>query len=403
MKIYMINQGALVEQKELVFSTGDAYLIDNGAKIWIWLGKDCSVDEKGTAAVEARRIDDEQSGAAKIITVDQGEEIAEFLTLVNGVKIVDKNLAKTMLKDVTTGHFAGHENFVNTLYRISSEEYEGIEAIKFLQVPFARNSLDSEDAFIADLGDNIWIWQGMFCNAKEKIKARTFATKFDAERSGAQTIKIFDEGEDEEFLKIFEGGAPKNKTIGPDLHAEKSTVQTFDDDIDAIKMAEAAGKAKAKADAEAKAKADAAVKAKADAEAKAKAESAAKAKADAETKAKADAAVKAKADAEAAAKAKAQVAAKPQVAVKAENAPKIVSEAVKAEPAKPKFGQEMQTEQKVLVQAGGGRLKCPKCGNVVPNMIRMVEDKGNIIMDYPRIYGKKYICGACGIHWRVEE
>jgi hypothetical protein len=37
------------------------------------------------------------------------------------------------------------------------------------------------------------------------------------------------------------------------------------------------------------------------------------------------------------------------------------------------------------------------------NMIREVEDEENILMDYPRIYGKKFICGECGTHWRVES
>ncbi|MHA1585194.1 MAG: hypothetical protein ACTSWL_08065 [Promethearchaeota archaeon] len=57
----------------------------------------------------------------------------------------------------------------------------------------------------------------------------------------------------------------------------------------------------------------------------------------------------------------------------------------------------------VLVQKGAGRLQCPKCGNNVRTMIREVEDKGNIIMDYPLLYGKKFICGKCGAHWRREE
>ena len=208
MEIWMINQGNLVKQDKPIFSTGDAYLIDDTSKIWIWLGKKCSVDEKGIAAVEARRMDNNRGGAAKIITIDQGSELVEFLSLVNGMKIVDKNLAKTMLKDVSTGSYADHADHVNVLYRISSEEFEGIDAMKFEQVPFELESLDSEDAFIADLGSHIWVWQGASCNVKEKVKAGTFARKFDAERGGAQEVEIFEEGEDSEFLAIFGGKIP---------------------------------------------------------------------------------------------------------------------------------------------------------------------------------------------------
>ncbi|MHA1776804.1 MAG: hypothetical protein ACTSWC_08505 [Promethearchaeota archaeon] len=57
----------------------------------------------------------------------------------------------------------------------------------------------------------------------------------------------------------------------------------------------------------------------------------------------------------------------------------------------------------ILIQKGSGRLTCPKCGNSQRNMIREVVDKSHIIMDYPLIYGKKYICGKCGTHWRRAE
>ncbi|MHA1795173.1 MAG: hypothetical protein ACTSUK_03615, partial [Promethearchaeota archaeon] len=174
-QIFMVNQGNLTPLKKAIFTTGDAYLvIDHTNKIiYIWLGSKCSVDEKGTAAVEARRIDDGEAfnGQAKIITLDQGDETPEFMKFVKNLKILDKNLAKTMLKDVSTGEFAGQADHIDALYRISSEEFEGINAIKYIQVPFERSSLDSEDCFIADLGVDLWVWQGKDSNVKEKVKA----------------------------------------------------------------------------------------------------------------------------------------------------------------------------------------------------------------------------------------
>jgi hypothetical protein len=35
-------------------------------------------------------------------------------------------------------------------------------------------------------------------------------------------------------------------------------------------------------------------------------------------------------------------------------------------------------------------------------MIHESTDKGNIISDYPRVYGKKYRCGKCGVEWREK-
>ncbi len=43
---------------------------------------------------------------------------------------------------------------------------------------------------------------------------------------------------------------------------------------------------------------------------------------------------------------------------------------------------------------------CSKCFNQNQNSIREIEDKTVILMEYPRIYGMKYVCGNCGHSWR---
>ena len=224
-KIFMIKEGSLVLIDKPVFTTGDAYLVVNEEekKIYVWLGSKCSVDEKGTAAVEARRIDDGKvfNGAAKIITYDEGDEAPEFLAKLENLKILDKNLAKSMLKDVKTGEFAGQADHVNALYRISSEEYNGINAMKYVQVPFEKKSLDSEDCFIADLGVDIWVWQGKDSNVKEKVKAIQYAREFDIDRAGEQRPKVFiEEADDEVFMEIFQGKLPTQDRKTVDLKVE---------------------------------------------------------------------------------------------------------------------------------------------------------------------------------------
>ncbi|MFX0057144.1 MAG: hypothetical protein ACFE85_06290 [Candidatus Hodarchaeota archaeon] len=43
---------------------------------------------------------------------------------------------------------------------------------------------------------------------------------------------------------------------------------------------------------------------------------------------------------------------------------------------------------------------CPRCGNKNLSQIREMDDKNNIILSYPKIFGKKYRCGQCGTEWR---
>ncbi|MFX1476834.1 MAG: hypothetical protein ACFFCI_01765 [Promethearchaeota archaeon] len=44
------------------------------------------------------------------------------------------------------------------------------------------------------------------------------------------------------------------------------------------------------------------------------------------------------------------------------------------------------------------RRKCPKCGD--EGAVHEVTDKSIVLMDYPRIYGKKKYCGKCSFEWR---
>ncbi|MFX1323299.1 MAG: hypothetical protein ACFFAQ_16820 [Promethearchaeota archaeon] len=52
----------------------------------------------------------------------------------------------------------------------------------------------------------------------------------------------------------------------------------------------------------------------------------------------------------------------------------------------------------LVVEKPLGRRKCPSCGN--EGLIHEIDDKSIILMDYPRIYGKKCCCAECGCEWR---
>jgi hypothetical protein len=52
---------------------------------------------------------------------------------------------------------------------------------------------------------------------------------------------------------------------------------------------------------------------------------------------------------------------------------------------------------------GYSRRICPHCDNNRQMSIQEKIDKTNILMQYPRIYGKKYMCGLCGTNWIVKN
>lgn len=56
----------------------------------------------------------------------------------------------------------------------------------------------------------------------------------------------------------------------------------------------------------------------------------------------------------------------------------------------------------LIIEKSEGRRRCPSCGEENKYRIKESTDKQNIIMDYPRVYGKKFKCGNCGTEWREK-
>jgi hypothetical protein len=335
MKLFLIDQGNLTEINKPIFSSGDVYLLDDEKTIYVWIGNKCSVDEKTAGAAQARTLDQQRGGAAKIITVDQGQESKEFMKLIStmGVmKVVEKNIAKTLLKDVTTGDWAGFTEWKNVLYRVSSEEFEDINAMKMIQVPYKKESLDSEDCYVADLGNKVYIWQGNACTVTEKVKAGQWARAIDADRAGLQQETIYEEGDDAEFMSALERGVDYKESDAVQLKAE-SVLEGVDEDDKIAAAIQPEFKSEVRKISPEQVKAD-------------------------------------------------------------------ISD-VKASGAAP--GIPGRTDSSILtVEKLEGRRRCPECGTDDPHMIHESVDKSNIILDYPRVYGKKYKCGQCGVEWREK-
>lgn len=207
MKIYMIEGGKEKEIPGLVFTTGDSYIVDNDDIIWIWHGKNASVDEKATAAAIAKKIDDSRGGKPKVIAIDQGDETADharFKALcgeLGGLKIVDKDIAESFLRKVVKEHQPP------ALFKISSEEAGGnINAVEFVQVPAKKENLDPDDCFVLWVPEinTTFIWVGEQSNVKERVLAGQLARKFDKDTPGVQKEVFVDQGkEPSNFLKFL--------------------------------------------------------------------------------------------------------------------------------------------------------------------------------------------------------
>ena len=190
--IYHIRAGEFEPIKQPHFKDGDAYVIDLGKKIWIWLGKGAQVDEKFIAAKTAQELDIKRRGSPTVISCYQGEEIPELLNALGSDFKIVKGDTPSMLKKVD-------KNF-KPVFRMIRVRQIGDE-IEYTDEPFSKDSLDSEDVFIviALMGEEammIYTWIGEKARPKEKFFGAIKADLIDKEyREAPQTITI-NEGEE---------------------------------------------------------------------------------------------------------------------------------------------------------------------------------------------------------------
>ncbi len=174
------------------FGTGDVYLLDTGPKIYLWVGKKSTPDEKFIGAITSVWKDQDRKGAAKLITVNEGEEPKEFLNLLNGkIRVTDQD-TEGILKRVALKQ---HEF---KLFRIHIEGDLNL----YYEVKRSKDSLDTGDVFLLDTYNKMYIWRGQKSSAFERWEAMTIAEGYDDERAGHQEIIIVEEDEEpEDFLQ----------------------------------------------------------------------------------------------------------------------------------------------------------------------------------------------------------
>jgi len=176
------------------FGTGDVYLVDTGLTIYSWVGKKSTPDEQFIGAVTSVWTDQDRKGASKLVTVNEGEEPKEFLNLFDGKITVTNQDTEGILKRIALKQ---HEF---KLFRVHIEE----ELNMYYEVERSKDSLASDDVFLLDTYNTIYIWRGQKSTAFERWEAMRIAEGYDAQRSGHQEVIIIEEGEEpKEFFKLL--------------------------------------------------------------------------------------------------------------------------------------------------------------------------------------------------------
>jgi gelsolin len=179
---------------------GDVFILDNGLKIYQWNGAKAGGAEKARASQLARALDDERGGKPTVTVFSQGDKDAkEFWALLEGGE--GDVAASDGTSDEKWQEVKDKKLFVLT-DKDGKEEFKKVQEGKI-----EKKNLKSEDAFIVDVGAEVFVWIGSKASVSEKAKALKYAQSYLASEkrpNWTPITRLLEHGETENFLRHFD-------------------------------------------------------------------------------------------------------------------------------------------------------------------------------------------------------
>ncbi len=204
MNVYHIVRKRLMPMKEpYKFLNGDVYLVVSTTHIWIWLGKKSYCDDKAVGAWTAKVVEEDNKDLL-IKTVMEGDEPEEFKNLVS-FEVVEGD---------TPGFLKHFEKKLDVDYRLLQIIQKDDGTIQTKEIPIKYKNLKSNDSFVIDAYDEIYVWIGKKSQVKEKYEAGKIARALDVERKRRPVVfTIEEEQEPKKFKELVETIAREDKKL----------------------------------------------------------------------------------------------------------------------------------------------------------------------------------------------
>ena len=213
LKIWRIQNFKMVEVPKNTygqFFSGDSYVLlysygGNPAAgkphinhiIYFWQGSGSSTDEKSSAALHAKELDDSMGGTPVQIRVVQNKEPDHFLQLFKGKMIVHEGGCASGFKNLNDKDV--YDNDGISLFHVRGTNSLNTRAV---QVPEKASSLNSGDVFVLLTPDTMYAWEGKGSNADEKKAGASIANVLKGNR---KTVTVQEGSEPPPFWKGLGG------------------------------------------------------------------------------------------------------------------------------------------------------------------------------------------------------
>ena len=186
MKVYRIVEGELQTIKEpYKFFKGDVYIIETEEILWVWLGSRSFVDEKFTGAWATRFLQGDKKDL-RIKTILEGEEPDNFKKLLKFELTVGD--APSILKKI--------EKRFEKDYKLLRIKQDDKGEIITKEIPIDYRDFKSDDAFVLDAMNEIFVWIGKDSQVREKYEAGRLTRALKLERKRKPLVYVIDQEEE---------------------------------------------------------------------------------------------------------------------------------------------------------------------------------------------------------------
>ncbi|KAL4926642.1 gelsolin family protein [Aspergillus undulatus] len=188
----------------------DVFVLDKGDKIWVWQGKNCSPMEKAKAAQVVHGMTLAKHIDVEVLSRHESRSKV-IVDLLGGRDVVQAEFRAPRPVSISKRAQGSVESRPRKLYRLSDASGE----LSFDLVKdggrVQRADFDGNDVFLYDVGNRLWVWQGLGASQREKalwIKvAQAYVRHLQSQEPDAYMTpisKVVQDHESPSFLKAVE-------------------------------------------------------------------------------------------------------------------------------------------------------------------------------------------------------
>eukprot|EP01099_Mayorella_cantabrigiensis_P000414 TRINITY_DN1191_c0_g1_i1.p1 TRINITY_DN1191_c0_g1~~TRINITY_DN1191_c0_g1_i1.p1 ORF type:complete len:857 (-),score=275.17 TRINITY_DN1191_c0_g1_i1:59-2320(-) len=165
--------------------------------IYFWQGSSSSTDEKSSAALHAKELDDSMGGTPVQVRVVQNKEPDHFLQLFKGKMIIHEGGCASGFKNLNDKDVYDTDGV--SLFHVRGTNSLNTRAV---QVAEKAGSLNSGDVFVLLTPDTMFVWEGKGSNAEEKKAGASIANVLKGNR---KTVTVQEGNETAPFWSALGG------------------------------------------------------------------------------------------------------------------------------------------------------------------------------------------------------